>query len=182
MSKAIGLVEYKTIPKGIEAADAMLKASEVQLLFSSPICPGKYVTIVGGEVDSVKTAVDKAVAVGDIFSVDSHVLTSLHPSVLPAITATVEIKKVEALGVVETISAVAAIKAGDVAAKAGNVALVEIRIARGLGGKGFVLFTGDLGSVETSVRACAKKLGEEGGIVSSAVIPSPHKDLISSVL
>ena len=49
MSKAIGLVEYKTIPKGIEAADAMLKASEVQLLFSSPICPGKYVTIVGGE-------------------------------------------------------------------------------------------------------------------------------------
>ena len=109
MSKAIGLVEYKTIPKGIEAADAMLKASEVQLLFSSPICPGKYVTIVGGEVDSVKTAVDKAVAVGDIFTVDSHVLTSIHPSVLPAITATVEIKKVEALGVVETISAVAAI-------------------------------------------------------------------------
>ena len=49
MSKAIGLVEYKTIPKGIEAADAMLKASEVQLLFSSPICPGKYVTIVGGD-------------------------------------------------------------------------------------------------------------------------------------
>jgi hypothetical protein len=32
------------------------------------------------------------------------------------------------------------------------------------------------------VRACEKKLGEEGGIVSSAVIPSPHKDLISSVL
>jgi len=33
MSKAIGLVEYKTIPKGIEAADAMLKASEVQMRF-----------------------------------------------------------------------------------------------------------------------------------------------------
>jgi len=126
--------------------------------------------------------VDKAVPGGGIFTVDGHVLTRVHPSVLPAITATVEIKKVEALGVVETISAVAAIKAGDVAAKAGNVALVEIRIARGLGGKGFVLFTGDLGSVETSVRACEKKLGEEGGIVSSAVIPSPHKDLISSVL
>ncbi len=109
-------------------------------------------------------------------------LPSVHSSVISAITATVDIPKVEALGVVETISAIAAIKAGDVAAKAGNVALVEIRIARGLGGKGFVLFTGDLGSVETSVRACEKKLGEEGGIVSSAVISSPHKDLISSVL
>ena len=182
MSTAIGLVEYKTVPKGIEAADAMLKASEVRLLFSSPICPGKYVTIVGGDVESVRTAVEKAVSVGGIFTVDFHVLTNVHPSVIPAITATVEIPKVEALGVVETISAVAAIEAGDVAAKAGNVCLVEIRIARGLGGKGFVVFTGDLSSVEASMRACEIKLGEEGGIVSTAIIPSPHKDLISSVL
>ena len=45
MSKAIGLIEFNTTPKGMEAADAMLKASEVQLVFSSPICPGKYITI-----------------------------------------------------------------------------------------------------------------------------------------
>ena len=30
MSKAIGLIEFNTTPKGMEAADAMLKASEVQ--------------------------------------------------------------------------------------------------------------------------------------------------------
>ena len=182
MSKAIGLVEYKTIPKGIEAADGMLKASEVQLLFSSPICPGKYVSVICGEVDAVRTAVNRAVAIGDLFTIDSHVIPNVHPSVIPAITATVEIAKVEALGVVETISAIAAIKAGDVAAKAAGVRLVEIRIARGLGGKGFVLFTGDLGSVETSVRACEKELGDKGGIVSSSVIPSPHRDLISYVM
>ena len=182
MSKAIGLVEYKTIPKGVEAADAMLKASEVHILFSSPICPGKYVTIVCGEVDSVETAVARAVATSGIFTIESHVLTSVHPSVIPAITATVEFGVVEALGVVETICAVAAIKAGDVAAKAAGVRLVEIRIARGLGGKGFVLFTGGLGSVETSVHACERQLGDEGGIVSAVVIPSPHKDLISFVL
>lgn len=182
MSKAIGLVEFKTIPKGIEAADAMLKASDVQFLFSSPICPGKYVTIIGGEVDAVRTAVKKGALTGGIFTVDSHVLPNVHPAVIPAITATVEISKVGSLGVVETISAVAAITAGDIAAKAANVNLVEIRIARGLGGKGFVVLTGDLGSVENSVKACEKKLGEEGGIVSTAVIPSPHKGLISSVL
>jgi microcompartment protein CcmL/EutN len=182
MSNAVGLVEYKTVPKGIEAADAMLKAAGVRLLFSSPICPGKYVTIVGGDVDSVRIAVKKAVEVGDIFTVDFHVLTNVHSSVIPALTATAEVPEVEALGVVETISAVAAISAGDIAAKAAGVCLVEIRIARGLGGKGFVLFTGELAAVETSVGACVEKLGTEGGIVSSAVIASPHKDLISSVL
>ena len=59
MSKAIGLIEFNTTPKGMEAADAMLKASEVQLVFSSPICPGKYITILAGEVDAVKTAISK---------------------------------------------------------------------------------------------------------------------------
>jgi len=54
LSGAIGLVEYKTVPKGVEAADAMLKASEVRLLFSSPICPGKYVSIIFGEVGNPK--------------------------------------------------------------------------------------------------------------------------------
>ena len=47
MSKAIGLIEFNTTPKGMEAADAMLKASEVQLVFSSPICPGKYMIEIG---------------------------------------------------------------------------------------------------------------------------------------
>ncbi|MDI9370462.1 MAG: BMC domain-containing protein [Synergistaceae bacterium] len=182
MSKAIGLVEYKTVPKGIEAADGMLKASEVRILFSSPICPGKYVTVIGGKVDSVRTAVDRAVAIGDLFTIESHVIPNVHPSVIPAITATVEISEMKALGVVETISAIAAIKAGDVAAKAAAVCLVEIRIARGLGGKGFVLFTGDLGSVEASMQACERELGEEGGIVSVAVIPAPHGDLVSYIV
>lgn len=181
MPRALGLVEYKTTPKGIEGADAMLKASAVELLFSSPICPGKYVVIVGGEVDAVRTAVEKGVAVGGIFTVDSQVIPNAHPAVFPALTGTVETPRVEALGVVETISAVAALSVGDTAAKAAAVTLMEIRIARGLGGKGFVLLTGDLGSVESAVRACEKALGEDGGMVSSAVIASPHPGLLGSV-
>ena len=64
MSKAIGLIEFNTTPKGMEAADAMLKASEVQLVFSSPICPGKYITILAGEVDAVRTAISKGEETG----------------------------------------------------------------------------------------------------------------------
>ena len=90
--------------------------------------------------------------------------------------------EVRALGVVETICAVSAVQAGDVAAKAANVRLLEIRLARGLGGKGILLLTGDLGSVESSVEACRRRLGTEGGITSAVVIPSPHKALVSALL
>ena len=35
---------------GIQTADEMVKAGNVELLLSTPICPGKYVIIVGGHV------------------------------------------------------------------------------------------------------------------------------------
>ena len=49
MKRAIGLVELKSIPAGIQTADEMLKAAEVELIMANPVCPGKYVIIVSGE-------------------------------------------------------------------------------------------------------------------------------------
>lgn len=181
MSRALGLVEFKTIPKGIEAVDEMLKAAEVELVFASPICPGKYVVIVWGEVDDVGTSVKKAQQVGDIFTVDAYTIPNASEALLPAITGTTVIDKFEALGAIETISAVGAVQAGDIIAKASIVQLVEIRIARGLGGKGIVTYTGELGSVENANRAVLERMGQDGGIVSTAVIARPHQGLIGAI-
>ena len=60
MRKAVGFVEIKSIPVGIQTADEMVKAGNVELLLSTPICPGKYVIIVGGHVGPVKAAMSKA--------------------------------------------------------------------------------------------------------------------------
>lgn len=40
MSKAIGMVEYKTVSAGITAADAMVKTSEVSIIEAQTVCPG----------------------------------------------------------------------------------------------------------------------------------------------
>lgn len=37
--KAVGFVEIKSIPVGIQTADEMVKAGNVELLLSTPICP-----------------------------------------------------------------------------------------------------------------------------------------------
>ena len=68
------------------------------------------------------------------------------------------------------------------AAKAAKIQLLEIRIARGLGGKGFLVFTGEVSSVRSAVKAVANALEETGVITSHCVIPSPHKDLVKQVL
>ena len=42
MYKAIGVIELKNIPKGVEATDAALKSAGVQMVTAHPSCPGKY--------------------------------------------------------------------------------------------------------------------------------------------
>ena len=42
---SIGLIEMSSIASGMQAADIMLKAAEVELLLSRTICSGKYMTL-----------------------------------------------------------------------------------------------------------------------------------------
>ena len=64
MSKAIGMVEYKTVSAGITAADAMVKTSEVSIIEAQTVCPGKYIAIITGDLSAVKAAVDNAEPLG----------------------------------------------------------------------------------------------------------------------
>ena len=178
MGTSIGLLELKSIPMGIYAADEMLKKADVRLLMASPVCPGKYIIIISGNIGSVKSAMEAGSLCGSAFVVDSQIINNTHESLPAAILGISDIARVMSLGVVETINAVSAIRAGDIAAKASNVQLMEIRTARGLGGKGFAMFTGELSAVESAVKACVNQLADTAVITSYVTISSPHEGLI----
>lgn len=181
MGKAIGLLELKSIPIGIETADGVLKAANVDLLVASPICPGKYVIIISGAVGAVKSAMDSGRRIADTYLICHHTINNVHESVPSALVGTMEVGHINAVGVIETMSALTAVQAGDYAAKAANVHLMEIRVARGLGGKGFVIFTGEVSAVRSAVKAALNQLEWTGDITSSCVIPSPHPGLIDKL-
>lgn len=175
--EAIGLVEINSIAKGIEAADAMLKAAQVDLIEAKPVCPGKYIVLICGDVAAVKSSVEagKNIAGGSVL--DDFILPNVHPQVLTAISATTPITEIKALGIIETFSIASLIVAADTAAKTGQVDLIEIRIGLGIGGKSFVTLTGDVSSVESSVDAGVVLASERGMLVQKVVIPSPHYNL-----
>ena len=85
MSKAIGMIEFKTVATGITAADAMVKTSEVELVEAQAVCPGKYIAIVSGDLSAVKAAVDAAFTQYDTQLIDSKMLGKPHDSILPAL-------------------------------------------------------------------------------------------------
>ncbi|MCB2185582.1 MAG: BMC domain-containing protein [Deltaproteobacteria bacterium] len=81
----------------------------------------------------------------------------------------------QALGLIETRGLVGAIEAADAMVKAANVRLLN----REFVGAGLVLIgvAGDVGAVKAAVdagQAAAQRVGE---LVSSHVIPRPHKDI-----
>ena len=57
MFKAIGVIELKSIPKGVEATDAALKSAGVELVSAHPSCPGKYEIVLTGSISNVTAAV-----------------------------------------------------------------------------------------------------------------------------
>lgn len=178
MKRAIGLLEIKNITKGILVADAMLKAANVELVMSQPLCPGKYVVMVSGDVGAVQSAVRSGKSVGGTENVvDEFVLPNVHTDVLHALSGCTEVKQIKSLGVIESYSVASAVVAADTAAKAAAVQLLEVRLARGMGGKAVVSMTGEVGAVTAAVRTGSNAIKDSGFLVDQLVIAAPHHSL-----
>ena len=178
---ALGMNEVMSIPTGFLVCDTMLKAADVDLISSGCVCAGKHYTVVRGDVAAVRAAVDAGREAADGALVDSLVIANVEKGVAPAIMGCTDTDSLRAVGVMETYSLCAAIYAADAAAKAADVRLLEVRLGRGLGGKSFVLLTGDVAAVKAAVEA-AEGLDETQGLMGkSVVIPAPHPDLLRSI-
>ena len=90
-----------------------------------------------------------------------------------------QITEFGAVGVLEFYSVASAIVAADMAAKAAQITLIEVRTGFAIGGKGFVTLTGDVGAVRAAV-AAAEKASDL--LVKSIVIPRPAKQLLETLL
>ena len=179
MSKSIGMIEFTSIAKGIETCDIMLKSSQVSIVKSCTVCPGKYIIIVSGDTSAVKSALEVGKKNAGEHLVDSLEISSINHQLIPALNMTNQIEVQGAVGVLEFYSIASAVLAGDIAAKAANVSLVEIKIGYAIGGKGVVIVTGDVGDVTASFEA----VGEEIELLcGKTIIPRPSKELFETLL
>ena len=87
-TNALGMVETRGLVAAIEAADAMVKAANVQLVGKEQVGGGLVTVMVRGDVGAVKAATDAGAAaaekVGELISV--HVIARPHvevDSILP---------------------------------------------------------------------------------------------------
>jgi microcompartment protein CcmL/EutN len=177
---AIALFEFASISAGIVAGDAMVKTAPLDAIYAGTVHPGKYLVLVAGDTASV----DEAVRVGSAADVSDMVfLPDIHPIVIDAVIGNTAAATVgdEALGIVETTTVAAAIDAADAGLKAADVGLGAIRLADGLGGKGYVLFSGVVAEVESALDAATARADAHDSLVRSDLIAQLHDEMADNL-
>ena len=177
MFKAIGVIELKSIPKGVEATDAALKSAGVDMVSAHPSCPGKYEIILTGSISNVTASVSHVLSKFGNYVIDSSVMGRIDEQVIKALFGTQTGERKGSLGLIETFSAATIIKAADIAVKTARVEIFDLRVSRGMGGKGVVMVTGEVGDVTAAVEAGANYAKQSGQLSSQAIIAAPHADL-----
>ena len=172
---ALAILEVQSIARGYRVLDAACKRAVVTVVQARTVTPGRFwIALTGGEAE-----VDEALAAGIDAAGDARMDHVLLPavawSVLCAVAGeTLEHKELDAIGVLELASLSATVCAADAAVKAAEVTLVDLHLARSIGGKGVLVVTGVLSDVEAAVEAGAEAAGVSR-LVGREVIARPDE-------
>ncbi len=184
---AIGIIELASIYKGFAVQDAVLKSANVEKLIARTICSGKYFMMVRGNIADVETAISVAKEEGGFSVVNATAIPNIDPRVFPAIagSTTIQInlnKKIGAVLVIETFSVVSAIKAADYAVKEADLDILRVHVAMAVGGKGFVVITGDISSLEAAVKPAVEYIKQDGMLAGYVIIKNPHEEVLKELI
>ena len=177
MQPAVCLLELSSIARGIEAGDAMVKRAPLQVLRAGSVHPGKYLVLAGGLTADVEEALQAGLAAARDSLVDVVFLPDVHPDVVASLAGARREDEGEALGVIEASSVAATIDAADAGVKGARVTIRELRLADDLGGKGYVLFGGEVAEVEVAVGLGVARTAGSGREVTHAVISQLHAEM-----
>ena len=180
---AIALLEFDSISAGIVAGDAIVKASPIGSIYAGTVHPGNYLVLVSGDTASVEIALSTGIDAGGDRLADSVFLPDIHPDVTAAIVGGAKEASLseEALGIVETATVAAVIDAADAGVKTADVRVSSIRLADGLGGKGYVLFSGVVAEVEAAVEAAVARTERHGTLIRSDLIAQLHEEMADNL-
>lgn len=171
---AVAVVDFREIPAGVAATDAMVKRAPIAFVRSGSVTRGRFLTFLGGSTAAVEEAVRAGLEAGAEAVLDHVFLADAHPSLLAGIEGARR-APAAAVALLETDTAAAAVRAAERALKGAHVELAEIRLAdAGLAGKGLVVLAGELHDLEAAVELAAADLAARGLPLRVRVIAAPH--------
>ena len=180
MGIAIGMAEFKSIVVGIEAADKMIKAANVNVMMTRTVCPGKFIVMLSGSVEDVKESINFAVVNMKKYLLDYFVIPNIHDSIPEAFKRINNKFSFNAIGAMEYNRAASGIRCLDIALKTADVELVKLNFGGGINGKCYFILSGAVSDIKEALYA-AETGSELKRLMHSTVIPNPSKELIENL-
>jgi len=175
--RCLGLIEIDSVPSGLACADGLVKEAPVRVLASRPITPAIYIVIFEGDVESVRRCLARARDLaGNRFLGETN-LPHPHPQLLDGLQGKMPKSEIDAVGILQTTAVSACLQALDAALKEGEIHLLELRLAMGLGGSGFFSVTGEVSQVTVAMEAAKRVAG--AATCDSVVISQPDPEFHS---
>lgn len=117
----------------------------------------------------MQTALDHLKIKFESYIIDCTLMGRIDPTVIEALMGAQPEAQRGALGIIETYSGASIIKAA-------KVEIVDLRLSRGMGGKGVVMLTGEVGDVTAAVEAGSDYAIQQGLFSGKSIMAAPHKD------
>lgn len=176
MTSAIGIVELRSISKGYETADLMLKTSSVAVHHMKPICPGKFLIIMSGDTADVQAAMETAKTEANEFRIGDFELHGVHPEIVEGLKHRYASQPVDALGIMETATVSSGMYALNEALKQCDIHVKKMNLGMAIGGKFLAVITGSVSDVEQGMKVFVSSMDQKR-IIHHTVLRSPSEEI-----
>jgi microcompartment protein CcmL/EutN len=174
----LAIVEFKSIAMGIYVTDYMLKEASVSIVLATTLCPGKYLTIVEGDVSAVEKALNVANQTGMKEVYSSQAVNAIKKEVTLALSGLVRQTLSDSMAIIESQNMAKLIGAADISIETSDVEIVELRLGKGCGVNSFCIITGNLTAVEEAVKSSVSFLKDEGAMIAYRILKNPDRDIL----
>jgi microcompartment protein CcmL/EutN len=171
---AVALIELESLARGPVVTDAVLKHASVSIVVAEPVSPGKYLLVFSGPVADVQESYAIGLRVAGARVLDRLVLSHVSDAVLDAMALKFPNRNPNlSIGLVELQTVASTIRAADVAIKRAAVQIIDMRLAKGIGGKGTFSLAGAQEDIEAALEGAAAAV-EPHLLIATEIIPRPH--------
>jgi len=174
----IFIAEFKSVSRGIMVTDSMAKSAEVNIVQAGSLCPGKYLTILDGEISALISAGKIAEEQGGRHLFSSFTISGIDQRIIEAIGGDLAEASADAVGIIEGPYMADLINSSDIAVDSAAVDFIEYRLARGCGVNSFFVITGVLSAVNEAADNASRFLGERGSLIAYKVLPAPDRQVM----
>ena len=172
------ITEFKSVSRGIQVTDSMTKSAKINILQASTLCPGKYLTIIEGQISALNSAEKIAETGGGRHLFSSSLVSNIDEKITGAIAGRLADPDSGAICIIEGPQMADLVSSSDIAVDSAPVEFIEYRLARGCGVASFYIMTGELSSVNEAAENAARYLKGRGSLLAYRIIPGPDRQVL----